>query len=853
MKNKNLEFAEEEVLHKLKHYLPSQTPLKDFIHHNSLHAFQSMKFYDAIFSASQIFGYQATLPLSDFRKLYQIGRINDLVLERTIQNSKGKSAIESWKYNLLSKKYDEHVHQRVGKLRAEWKNKYHINLDNLVQPLLFRILSNYLDQGIAIWNFPINELNFIDAIKAIESNSSVSLFKTNKAKELLFDEQLSITKLLQIIVGNEAYFEQYLLDQQFSHRGWSGMIATVEAKPETLLSAKKVSLNDVIIFELLLELDALEDALGSNWNALANLTTTQPTDIFEKVEKNELHEVLQIWQDAFEWSYYDEMLAGIQQLNKQKSNHVDDLSAPKSTSFQALFCIDERECSIRSHIENIDSNSETFGCPGFFGVEFYFQAQNAKFYDKLCPAPVTPQYLIKEFDVDEKRKHDLFYTSQSHYLITGYLSALTFGFWAIFRLIKNLFKPEMSPAISNAFAHMNAKGKLTIENKNIADKENGLQIGFTIQEMATRVEGVLNGIGLIENFAPIVYVVAHGSSSANNPHHGAHDCGACSGRPGSVNSRVFAAFANHNEVRKLLKQNGINIPKETQFIGALHDTAADEIDFYDLDILTEKNNNIHQKSIEVFEKALDLNAKERSRRFASINTKSEIENIRKAIKARSVSLFEPRPELGHGTNTLCIVGNRAMTKGIFLDRRAFLNSYNYKNDLDGKYLVGVMKPLGPVCGGINLEYYFSRVDNHKLGAGTKLPHNVVGLFGVANSSDGDLRPGLPWQMIEVHDPLRLMIIVEHFPDVILKTIQSSDEMYEWYKHEWVHLIAVNPENNSLSYFKDGNFIPYHTLAKEIHFFKDVNALIEGAKEMETNHIVHATQENLPVYLHQNLK
>jgi uncharacterized protein YbcC (UPF0753/DUF2309 family) len=327
MKNYSKTFVEEEVLHKLKHYLPSQTPLKDFIHHNSLHAFQSLKFYDAIFSASQIFGYQATLPLSDFRKLYKIGRINDLVLERTIQNSKGKSAIESWKYNLLAKKYDEHVHQRVGNLRVEWKNKYHINLDNLVQPLLFRILSNYLDQGIAIWNFPMNELNFIDAIKAIESNSSVSLFKTNKAKELLFDKQLSITKLLHIIVGNEAYFEQYLLDQQFSHRGWSGMIATVEAKPETLLSAKKVSLNDVIIFELLLELDALEDALGSNWNALANATTIQPTDIFEKVEKNELHEVLQIWQDAFEWSYYDEMLAGIQQLNKQKSNHVDDLSA----------------------------------------------------------------------------------------------------------------------------------------------------------------------------------------------------------------------------------------------------------------------------------------------------------------------------------------------------------------------------------------------------------------------------------------------------------------------------------------------------------------------------------------------
>ena len=143
----------------------------------------------------------------------------------------------------------------------------------------------------------------------------------------------------------------------------------------------------------------------------------------------------------------------------------------------------------------------------------------------------------------------------------------------------------MSPAISNAFAHMNEQGKLTIENKNPDDRENGLQIGFTIDEMTMRVENLLRGIGLTNNFASLIYVVAHGSSSANNPHHGAHDCGACSGRPGSVNSRVFAAMANHPEVRKLLIQKGIDIPTQTQFVGALHDTAADEIEYYDLAIL----------------------------------------------------------------------------------------------------------------------------------------------------------------------------------------------------------------------------------------------------------------------------
>lgn len=839
-------FNEKHVLNELIHYLPSQTPLKDFIHHNSLHAFQDMKFYDAIFKASKIFGYQATLPLIDFRKLYKIGRINEAILDRIISEKKGKENLTLWKENLIAKVYDEHNDQRIGKLRAHWKSIYQIDLDNLVQPLLFRILSSYLDQGIAIWDFPMHKDGFLASVKEVEKNSFTSFFKTSKAKKLLFQENSSITDLLKLIVGDEAYFEQYLFDQQFSHRGWSGMVATLESKPESLLDYKKVALQDLIIFELILEIDNLENELGSTFKPLSKSINQAPVHLFDDIENIELYEVLKLWQDTFEWSYYDEMLAGVQQNILLKSQTIKQHN---NTSFQALFCIDERECSLRTHVEQTDKLSETFGCPGFFGVEFYFQAEHAKFYDKLCPAPVTPKYLIKEYDVSEKRKHDLFYTDKTHQIASGFISAFTFGFWAGYRLIKNLFKPTMSPAISNAFAHMNEQGKLTIENKNITDIENGLQIGFTIEEMTNRVEALLNGIGLINYFAPIIYVVAHGSSSANNPHHGAHDCGACSGRPGSVNSRVFSSMANHIEVRKLLKERGIDIPLSTQFVGALHDTAADEIEYYDVNILNEINTQAHHKNSITFEHALDLNAKERSRRFASIDTKAEIKKIRKAIKDRSVSLFEPRPELGHGTNTLCIVGNREITKGVFLDRRSFLNSYNYKTDEVGKFLTGVMAPLGPVCGGINLEYYFSRVDNYKLGAGTKLPHNVVGLFGVANSSDGDLRPGLPWQMIEVHDPIRLLIIVEHYPEIILKSIRSTPAMYEWYINEWVHLISLNPLTKQLMYFKDGTFIPYHTLAKEIHFYKDVHTLIEDAKEMKTNHIVHATQENLPVYLH----
>jgi len=305
-------------------------------------------------------------------------------------------------------------------------------------------------------------------------------------------------------------------------------------------------------------------------------------------------------------------------------------------------------------------------------------------------------------------------------------------------------------------------------------------------------------------------------------------------------------MANHAGVRAVLKNRGLEIPDTTQFVGAMHDTAADVIRYYDEQVLSQENRDRHDAYRQSFERALDMNARERSRRFSSIDTRQSLKKVRRAILERSVSLFEPRPELGHGTNSLCIVGRRDMTRSLFLDRRAFLNSYDYRTDPEGVLLKGIMRPLGPVCGGINLEYYFSRVDNYKFGAGTKLPHNVVGLFAVANSSDGDLRPGLPLQMIEVHDPVRLLLVVEQRPDIVLRTVQSEPSMYEWFINEWVHLIAVDPDSREIYRFRYGAFERYQPVSA-VQQTENLAAVIENAREMETSHITDATRENLPVY------
>ncbi|MFN7327836.1 MAG: YbcC family protein [Chitinophagales bacterium] len=831
------------ILHTLRHYLPTQTPLKDFIHHNSLHAFQNLSFFEALFKANRLFGYNTTLSLEEYRRLFKSGRIQSGVLSRIIQEKKGAKSLDAWMELCLHHSFPRPEPALIGRLREFWKTRYQLDLDNAVQPTLFRIIGAYLDQGIASRHFPFEQEGLLAALRKVERNSFTSFFQTDTVRALLLDEQVGISALLNQLVGNTTYYEHYLFDQQFSHKGWSGMVAILEEKPESLLYPKKISLKDFVQLELLLELDVLEAQRPNRWEPLGKNIPFPPISLEENLPFTALQEVLQIWQLAFEWSYYDGVLAGVKHL--KKSGNPSDST---EKSFQSIFCIDERECSIRRHLEASDPACETLGCPGFFGVEFYFQPENGRFYEKLCPVNVQPKYLIKESGGGASRKRDELYHQRSHHPLQGFWVSLSLGLVSAVKLTGTIFRPKKNAAHSDAFAHMHLTGKLSIENTGLDQRENGLQIGFTVEEMADRVEKLFRGIGLTHSFAPLVYVVAHGSSSANNPHHGAYDCGACSGRPGSVNARVLAYMANHPNVRALLASRGLPIPEKTWLVAALHDTSAELIAFYDEEQIPVELLEEHETNKGIFDRALDLNARERSTRFASIDSTGDLKKIRTAIQKRSVSFFEPRPELGHGTNALCFVGHRSLTKGLFLDRRAFMNSYNYQTDPEGILLKNVMDPLPPVCGGINLEYYFSRVDNERLGAGSKLPHNINGLIGVTNSIDGDLRPGLPLQMVEVHDPVRLLILVEHFPEVVLRTIQSSESLYEWFLNEWVHLMAIHPTNGTFYYFHKGVFQPYEPSVQQPPELDHLKALLHRSHPKVASHIEHSTKENLPVHL-----
>ena len=807
------------ILHRLVHYLPSQAPLKDFIHHNTLHAFQAREFHQALVDASKFYGYQTYLQLSEYRNLFKAGEIQEHQLFRGVEPSQ----IQPWRLMLFNEDIDENVVPELGQLRAIWKSYYKIDMDSLVFPLLFRITLSYLDQGVASWHFPFTDHGFLNSIRTLEQGIHVSFFKTSSARKLLQDKSTTLETLLKIVVGDDSYNERYLFDQQFAHPGYAGMVAVLQGNPQLLVDRREITLGDFIFLELLLEIDALDNCFGEVWAPISfHAQGVNPSVNFTFV-RDELDLIKERWQEALEWTYYDQVLNGINKVQVDEKH---------SSSFQAVLCIDDRECSLRRYMELINPDAETFGTPGFFNLACYFQPAHSEQRIKVCPAPISPQIVVKEVLQGRVIDKELHFSDRVNHLVFGWILTQTYGFISGIKLIRSILNPSKNKVAVSSSRHMHANSELQYEFTG-AYTHDGLQLGFTLDEMAVRLYELLMSIGLIKHFSTVVYLIGHGSSSANNTHYAGYDCGACSGRPGSVNARIMATIANRRDVREKLKEMGLIIPETTQFVGVLHDTSRDEFTYYDIDDVSPTHLptiEAHQKQ---FEMALEMNAAERSRRFETLAV-SNLKKNHKKVKLRSVTFFEPRPELNHATNSLCVVGRRALTKGLNLDRRSFLNSYDYRNDPNGIYLAGILNAVAPVCGGINLEYFFSRVDNNNLGAGTKLPHNVMGLIGVANGIDGDLRTGLPNQMIEIHTPIRLLTIVEHWPYVVADALHKNPKTMEWFTNQWINLMVYHPIEKQYYLLKEGIFHLYKPTKQPIEEV-DLN-IMELMKRAENNNV-----------------
>ncbi len=743
-----------------------------------------------------------------------------------------------------------------------------------IHPPLIRFLAAYLDQGLAHWTMPERSRGihgcFLEIYRTWLASHCGSWARTlprlvtedHDAERSALD---SMAHSLAELGVTEDEYQEYLGAELLALRGWAGIVRQIEERPDRVPARDlTVTLRGYLAVRLLFQRAALDHAArqlsfagpladlrpwlrsrlpdlpaptvserawplfhvaqlcGLDASSVAQWTAEHVRDL--EAELRELNGVRRrrILHQAFErtirYRLYDALL------------RHSPRPVASSPTYQAVFCIDEREESFRRHLEEVDPSCETLSTAGFFNVAMYHQGVSDAHPRPLCPVAIRPEHYVSELEPERDRFAGR--SRRLHRRAAGFLGynvhlgsrmpmrgavlMTAFGWLALLPLVMRVVFPWLSSRWSRLHASSLAPEltRLQLDREDAAPPI-GRYSGFTVREMADIVRRTLEDLGISHRLASLVIVLGHGSISLNNPHESAHDCGACGGGRGGPNARAFAQMANDPRVRGLLATEGLPINAPTWFVGAQRNTCNNAVTFFDEDLVPLDCRSLLARARRAIDATRQREAHERCRRFDAVPTWIPEVAALAHVEARASDLAQPRPEYGHATNAFCIIGRRTRTRGLFLDRRAFLVSYDPTQDRQGAVLARIMTAVVPVVAGISLEYYFSYVDPAGYGCGTKLPHNVTALLGIMDGAQSDLRTGLPWQMVEIHEPTRLTIVVEGTRDLVRRVLQENAALERLVRNRWIWLACLDPESDRLWELRSTGFVqraPEHALA-----------------------------------------
>ncbi len=457
-------------------------------------------------------------------------------------------------------------------------------------------------------------------------------------------------------------------------------------------------------------------------------------------------------------------------------------TAPDRPALQMAFCIDVRSEVFRRALESVGPGIQTLGFAGFFGLRLGHRRFASDVVEDRLPVLLTPTLLTcSGTSTPGTERADL----------SARIAARAQRAWGRFR-----------QAAISSFAFVEAAGPLygakllfdSLALKRHAaphDPAPRMAEGIDAPTKLAMAASVLKAMSLTDGFARLVLLAGHGASVVNNPHASALHCGACGGYPGEVNARLLASLLNDAQVRTGLAAQGIAIPDDTLFVGALHDTTTDAVTIYADD---------HPAAAH----ADDLAQAGRWLKSAGLVARSERAlRLPRAASGRDIprrarDWAELRPEWGLAGCQAFIAAPRERTTGHDLAGRAFLHEYDWRRDVGVGVLELILTAPVVVASWISLQYYGSSVAPKTFGAGNKLLHNVTGGIGVVEGNGGALRTGLPWQSVHdgealTHEPLRLSVLVEAPREAITDILGRHADVRALFDNRWLHLFALDDQ------------------------------------------------------------
>jgi uncharacterized protein YbcC (UPF0753/DUF2309 family) len=447
-------------------------------------------------------------------------------------------------------------------------------------------------------------------------------------------------------------------------------------------------------------------------------------------------------------------------------------------ALQAAFCIDVRSEVFRRALESINPRIQTLGFAGFFGLTTAHRRFASDVEERRLPVLLNPA--LRSCSGGPA----LHAEDQS-----TRVKARAKRAWGRFKL-----------AAVSSFAFVEATGPIYV-GKLLADAL-GLQGAVPPSDPPPRLdpaldpaarvkaaETVLRAMSLTRDFARLVLLAGHGANVVNNPHASALHCGACGGYSGEVNARLLASLLNDVEVREGLASSGVEIPDDTLFVAALHDTTTDDVTLYDEDHPSAAHRIDLDQVRTWLASAGKMARTERVLRLPRATSET-------ALHRRSRDWSETRPEWALAGCQAFIAAPRRRTAGKSLEGRAFLHDYDWKEDKSFSVLELILTAPVVVASWISLQYFGSTVAPDVFGGGNKLLHNVTGGIGVVEGNGGLLRVGLPWQSVHdgeryAHDPLRLSVCIEAPRQAMSAILGRHAGVRALFDHGWLHLFALD--------------------------------------------------------------